>query len=97
MEAPVDYEVPRAPVRDDEALAPDEDLDRDLDGVPHDVVGLTALFTVFLAMLVAVMVLTHKPVVQVAAVVIAVIAIPVIVSTLRKRAERERDHLHPSR
>jgi hypothetical protein len=36
-------------------------------------------------------------VVQIAAIVIAVIAIPVLVSTLRKRADRDRDHLHPSR
>ena len=39
MAAPEDYEVPKAPVRDDSALAPDEDLDREPDGVPHDVIG----------------------------------------------------------
>lgn len=92
---PVDY--PQNPVRDDESLAPDEDLDREPDGVPHDVVGFTALFSVFLAMLVAFMFLTHKAVVQAAAVALLLIAIPVLVSILRKRAERDRNHLHPSR
>jgi len=43
------------------------------------------------------MFLTHSRVVQVAALVIILIAIPVLVSTLGKRADRDRDHLHPSR
>jgi hypothetical protein len=90
-------DAPQNPVRDDSALAPTEDLDREPDGVPHDVVGYTALFSVFLAMLVAFMFLTHRPVVQAAAVVLLLIAIPVLVSNLRKRADRERDHVHPSR
>ncbi len=90
-------DTPQNPVRDDEALAPSEDLDRAPDGVPHDVVGFTALFSVFLAMLVAFMFLSHKPVVQGAAVLLVLIAIPVLVSNLRKRADRERDHVHPSR
>ena len=97
MAAPEDYEVPKAPVRDDGALAPDEDLDREPDGVPHDVVGFTAFFSVMLAMLIAFMFMTHSRVVQVAAVAIILIAVPVLVSTLGKRADRERDHLHPSR
>jgi Flp pilus assembly protein TadB len=88
---------PRAPVRDDSALAPTEDLDRDLDGVPHDVVGFTALFSVLLAMLVAFMVLAGGTVGRVAAVVLAAAVIPVVVTTLRRRADRRRDHLHPSR
>lgn len=86
-----------APVRDDSALGPNEDLDRDLDGVPHDVVGLTALFSVFLAMLVAFMVLAGGTVGRVAAAVLAVVAVPVLVMSLRRRANRRRDHLHPSR
>jgi hypothetical protein len=90
-------ETPNAPVRDDESLAPTEDLDREPDGVPHDVVGYTALFSVFLAMLLAFMFLTHNLAAQIAAVVLALIALPVLVSTLRKRAERERDHVHESR
>lgn len=86
-----------APVRDDDALAPEEDLDRQPDGVPHGTVGFTAFFSVLLAMLVAFMFLTGKAVVQVAAIALLLVAIPVLVSQLGKHAERERDHLHPSR
>ena len=46
---------PHNPVRDDRKLAPTEDLDREPDGVPHSVVGLTAAFSVMLALLVAFM------------------------------------------
>ena len=49
---------PHNPVRDDRKLAPHEDLDREPDGVPHQVVGLTALFSVLLALLVAAMFLS---------------------------------------
>jgi hypothetical protein len=84
-------------VRDDSKLAPTEDLDRQPDGVPHEVVGLTALFSVILALLVAMMFLTGHLVGQVAAVALAAIAIPTLVKTLRAKAERDRDHLHPSR
>jgi hypothetical protein len=91
------WEVPKAPVRDDSALGPTEDLDRQPDGAPHEVIGLTAFFTVLIAMLVAVMFATGKTLGHVAAIVLAVLAVPVIVSVLRKRAERERDQLHPSR
>ena len=44
---------PHNPVRDDRRLAPTEDLDREPDGVPHKVVGMTAFFSVVLALLVA--------------------------------------------
>ncbi len=83
-----------APVRDDDALGASEDLDRDLDGVPHAVVGLTALFSVMLAMLVTVIFITGN---HVAAIILALLAIPVIVTRLRRKANRERDHIHPSR
>lgn len=88
---------PHSPVRDDAKLAPTEDLDREPDEVPHKVVGLTALFSVMLAMLVAFMFLTGGEVGRIAAVALAVIAIPTLVATLRGKAERERDHAHPSR
>src|SRR5687767_11958115 len=88
---------PHNPVRDDSKLAPTEDLDRMPDGVPHSVVGFTALFAVMLAMLIGFMVLTGGWVQRFAAVVIALIAIPVLVGSLRRRADRERDHAHPSR
>lgn len=88
---------PHSPVRDDSKLSPTEDLDREPDGVPHQVVGLTALFSVMLAMLVAFMFLTGHGVTRIAAVALAVIAIPTLVSQLHKKADRERDHVHPSR
>jgi hypothetical protein len=85
------------PVRDDSKLAPTEDLDREPDGVPHNVVGLTALFSVMLAMLVAFMWLTGSSVGRFAAIALALLAIPTLVATLRKKAVRDRDHYHPSR
>lgn len=88
---------PHNPVRDDSKLAPSEDLDREPDGVPHRVVGLTAAFSVMLAMLLAFMFLAGGTATKIGAVVLALIAIPVLVGTLRKKAERERDHVHPSR
>ena len=88
---------PHNPVRDESKLAPTEDLDREPDGVPHSVVGLTALFSVMLAMLVAFMFLSGHVVGRVAAIALAVIAIPTLVTSLRKKADRERDHVHPSR
>jgi hypothetical protein len=92
-----EFEVPKSPVRDDDALGASEDLDREPDGVPHQVIGLTALFSVMLALLVGFMVLAGGTVSRVAAVLIALFAIPVLVSTLRTKATRDRDHLHPSR
>ena len=97
MHNPAIYEVPKAPVRDDTALAPDEDLDREPDGAPHSVIGLTAFFSVLLAMLVAFLFLSGKAVDMVAAVLLVIFAVPVLVTSLRKKAERDRDHLHPSR
>src|SRR5690242_18149562 len=87
---------PHNPVRDDDKLAPSEDLDREPDGVPHSVVGLTALFSVVLAMLVAFMFVTGH-VGRIAAVALAAIAIPTLVATLGRKADRERDRAHPSR
>jgi hypothetical protein len=89
--------MPHNPVRDDASLAPTEDVDREPDGVPHSVVGLTALFSVMLAMLVAFMWLTGSGIGRVAAIALAALAIPTLVASLRKKAARERDHAHPSR
>ena len=88
---------PHNPVRDDRKLAPTEDLDREPDGVPHNVVGLTALFSVMLALLVGFMFVAGGTAVKVAAIVLALAAVPVLVGSLRKKAARDRDHLHPSR
>ena len=87
---------PHNPVRDDSKTSATEDLDREPDGVPHNVVGMTALFSVVLALLVAFMFLAGGAV-RIAAVVLLLLAVPLIVSTLRNKADRERDHVHPSR
>ena len=94
---PVEHEIVNSPVRDDEALGPTEDLDREPDGVPHAVIGLTALFSVMLAMLVGFMFLAGGTVIRVAAVILVLLAIPTLVSSLRRRAVAGRDTLHPSR
>jgi hypothetical protein len=88
---------PHSPVRDDSKLAPTEDMDRMPDGVPHNVVGMTAAFSVMLALLVAFMFLAGGTMVRFAAVMLAILAIPVLVGTLRGKSERDRDHVHPSR
>jgi len=95
IEPPI--EPVHSPVRDDAALGPTEDLDREPDGVPHHVIGLTALFSVMLAMLVAFMALAGGTVSRVAAVLLVALAVPVLVSSLRRRAAEDRDSLHPSR
>ena len=87
---------PHNPVRDDSKTSANEDLDREPDGVPHSVVGMTALFSVVLALLVAFMFLAGGAV-RIAAIALVLIAVPVIVGVLRKKADRERDHVHPSR
>jgi len=94
---PEQFEVPRNPVRVDSALGPTEDLDREPDGAPHSVIGLTALFSVMLAILVGFMFLAGGTTLKVAAIVLVLLAIPTLVSSLRKKATRERDQLHPSR
>jgi hypothetical protein len=93
----VEHEIVNAPVRDDDALGPTEDLDREPDGMPHHVIGLLALFSVMLAVLVGFMFLAGGSVSKFAAVVLVLLAVPVLVSTLRRRADRDRDQLHPSR
>ena len=88
---------PHNPVRDDRKLAPTEDLDRMPDGVPHEVVGMTVLFSVMLALLVGFMFLLGGSVSRIMAIGLVVLAIPTLVGVLRRKADRERDHLHPSR
>lgn len=88
---------PHNPVRDDRRLAATEDLDRQPDGVPHKVVGMTAGFAVVLAILVAMMFLSGSTAARVGAVLLIAIALPVLVRSLSRKSERERDHLHPSR
>lgn len=74
----------------------DDDPQREPDGVPHDIVGLVAVFT-FLLAAVVLLVLQIGPVGKVAACALAIAAAPVVIGGLRRRAERERDPDHPSR
>lgn len=70
-----------------------DDPDRFPDGIPHAVIGLTAFYSVTLAMAL-VLVLTHQ---HLALVVLVAVALPLVVARLVGKAERERDHVHPSR
>lgn len=94
---PEEYEVPMSPVRVDEALGPTEDLDRQPDGMPHQVMAMIFGFSVMLALLVGIMFLAGNTISRVAAIVLIFLAVPTLVSVLRTRAARDRDHLHPSR
>lgn len=86
-----------APIRDERHLGPTEDLDREPDGVPHDVVGLSALFSFLLAALVLGMWLTGSTMGRVSAIALLVFGVPMLVSGLRERSERERSRNPPSR
>jgi len=97
IQPPEHAHPPVHPVRSDAHLSPTEDLDREPDGVPHSVVGLTALFSVMLAMLVAFMFLTGSGWGKALSILLALVAIPTLVSSLRKKAARDRDDFHPSR
>ena len=77
-----------------EQLLPTDQVIRDPDGVPHDVVGLSALFSFLLAALVLGMWLTGSTTGRVSAVALLVFGVPMLVSGLRERSERERDRRH---
>jgi Flp pilus assembly protein TadB len=87
---------PITPVHDRLGFRATEDLARVPDGVPHDVVGLSALFSVLFAAVVLGMWLSG-PTGRIAAVVICMVGIPMLVSNLRQRSDRERDDHRPSR
>lgn len=88
---------PHNPVRDDSLLAPTEDLDRMPDGVPHSVVGMTAGFSVIFAALVAILMLVGSWWTRILVVALVLVALPVVIGSLRKKAERERSQAPPSR
>lgn len=93
---PADEVEIQSPVRDDSHLGRTEDLDRQPDGVPHSVVGLTAFFSVMFALLVL-CVFFMSTIGKVGAILLLCIAVPVMVSKLKRKSERDRDHIHPSR
>ena len=86
-----------APIRDESKLGETEDLDREPDGVPHAVVGATAGFAVVLVILVASAWFVSTWTMRVAVAILIFLAVPVVVTSLKHKADRERDHLHPSR
>jgi hypothetical protein len=86
----------QSPIRDEDSLGPSEDLEREPDGVPHDVVGLSALFSVLFAAVVLGMWLSGTTG-RIAAVAMCMVGVPMLVSNLRQRSERTRDQQHPSR
>jgi hypothetical protein len=81
----------------EQQLGPHEDLDRQPDGVPHLVIGLTALLSVGLAAALIGIFHSGAALGTGIAVVIALVAIPLLVFRLDAKAERDRDHEHPSR
>lgn len=83
------------PIRD-ERPAPSDSVHRELDGVPHAVVGLSALFSVLFAAVVLGMWLSGSTG-RVTAVLLCLIGVPMMVSSLRQRSERERREIYPSR
>lgn len=88
--------MPNAPQHrsTEQTLGPTDEVIRDPDGVPHDVVGLSALFSFLLAALVLGMWLTGSTTGRVSAIALLVFGVPMLVSGLRERAERERDRRH---
>ena len=73
-----------------------EDLKRQPDGIPHAVIGLTALFCVMFAMLLAAILMSGTSIGSAAGVILAVVALPVAAVALDRKAARDRDHDHPS-
>jgi len=71
-----------------------EDPDRLPDGIPHAVIGLTAFYALMLAILVMILWTGEQRAVAIA---ITVVGVPMLVARLARKAERERDHVHPSR
>jgi hypothetical protein len=84
-------------LRAEQVLGPHEDLERQPDGVPHAVIGLTALSSVFFAALMISIFRAGPTPGTVAGALLALIAVPWLVFKLGARAERDRDHVHPSR
>jgi hypothetical protein len=76
---------------------PTEDVDRKPDGVPHVVVGMTALFAVMFAVLVSALFYVGSTTGKVGAIVLLCLAAPILASKLKAKADRDRDHVHPSR
>ena len=88
------FEHPHAPIRDDSALAPTEDLDREPDGVPHAVIALLVLGSLVVAALLLVLISGHVPRHPGARLVaiIAIVAGGVVFALLRRTWRRPGPH-----
>jgi hypothetical protein len=84
---------PMSPIRDDGALGPAEDLDREPGGFPHPAMAITAGFAIGIAGLLMFALFDRS----VAASVLCVLVIPIVILFLRRESTRERDSIHPSR
>lgn len=81
----------------DDQISPHEDVERQPDGVPHLVIGLTALFSVVIAAVLISLFHSNAALGSGAAVLIAFVVVPLLVFRLGAKADRDRDHDHPSR
>lgn len=86
-----------SPIRDASRLGPTEDIDREPDGVPHSVVGATAAFSVMLAVLLVSVWFVSSWTSRAFVILLLVVAVPVVVTSLTHKADRDRDRVHPSR
>jgi Flp pilus assembly protein TadB len=87
--------LPRPPTA--ERLSPHEDVQRLPDGVPHMVIGLTALFSVALAAILIGLCFAGPSLGLIGAAVLIIVSLPSLVFWLNAKAENGRDHDHPSR
>jgi len=88
---------PHNPVKDYARQSPHEDVDREPDGVSHGVVGMTAGFSVMLALLLAAMFVSGGWT-RWMGIVLAFIAVPILVTQVNKKSQEERSRqTHPSR
>jgi hypothetical protein len=74
-----------------------EDVQREPDGIPHAVVGFTAMYCVVIAMLTVTMFTTGTAIGSIGAAVLVFLVTLAIVAGLTRRARLGRDHPHPSR
>ena len=70
-----------------------EDLERPPDGIPHVVIALTAFYAVVFAIALVVLLSGER----ISGIALLVVAVPLLVWRLVRKAERERDPIHPSR
>ena len=95
--APVGVESAEPDGSADQRLSPHEDPERQPDGVPHLVIGLTALLSVAFAIAMITVLLSGPSIGSVAVAVLTILGFPVLVVRLNAKADRDRDRDHPSR